>query len=167
MGKSHKMSDSEKKISRRQRDFACALMNSKTISEAAEKAKICERQVYRWLQDREFVSFIDGLQTAIYLQALAQLVNKAGQAVETILGIETTVVDPQVDAVKLRAALGHLKLINDHWQAEQVRAKLDELEDLIQAGGNDNFEVLEIHGNETDQNNSPPADGAGPGEAQD
>lgn len=64
-----------------------ALMNSKSIKEAAQKAGASERTVYNYLHDDEFIKVYNDAQESLVREAALKLQNGMTEAVEVLLSI--------------------------------------------------------------------------------
>ena len=78
------MSVLEKKMSYRQESAIAALLCSPTIPEAAKTAGVCERTLFRWLQDPVFQQSYRAARREAVSQAIAGLQKASSEAVQTL-----------------------------------------------------------------------------------
>ena len=89
-------------ISPRQRRTIVALLSERTIESAAQKAKIGERTLYRWLSDPTFKQALLKAEGEAIDLATRQLIRLQNPAILTIQGtLQNSEIPP---SVKLRAA---------------------------------------------------------------
>lgn len=115
-----------------QRRFAQCLLTSRSITEAAEKAKIPERTARRWMADTSFRAQLAGMESDMWSDATRRLVGLLSPAL-TVLGV--VMADPHTPAGTRVAAAGRiidsaLKLA----ELRDVQARIAALEAQV-AGG--------------------------------
>ena len=100
------MSQKTKKTTDKRTEAILALLESKTLSEAAQRAKISRRTLYRYLQDEAFQAEYEQAKRDIFKRAVYRLAGQADKAVQTLIDIETDKKAPTHSRVK--AAQVHL-----------------------------------------------------------
>ena len=72
------------KFSRKQEEAIIALMTTTSIAAAADKVGISQTALFRWLQNDEFQQKYKEARSAALSQAIAQLQQATGEAVQTL-----------------------------------------------------------------------------------
>lgn len=101
-----------------------ALASGATIREAAERARLSERTVYRRLQDPAFRGKVKEARGEMVSRALGKLADGAAEAVDTLRGLLTA----GSDAARLGAARCILETGNRLREAVELEARITELE---------------------------------------
>ena len=103
-----------------------ALAGGATVSQAASKAGLDERTVYRRLQDPSFRRYIDALRANILQRAGAMLNAASLLAIKTLVDLQ----DPKTPAFARLAASRDILKMGDRWrQATSVEKRLCALEE--------------------------------------
>jgi len=109
-----------------------SLLNCRTISDAATQTGVNESTIWRWMRDQAFQEALQDAKHRMVAQAIIQLQQTTGDAVETLRGIITdqeapsssrvsaakTVLDFAVRAVKLEEIEARLKVLESQRGSE-------------------------------------------------
>jgi hypothetical protein len=98
------MQGSGPKLTRKQEEAIAALLSETTVSAAAEKAKVHEVTLYRWLKQQDFLAAYREARRQVVEKAFAQLQNSTWAASTTLLKL----LGSSSDSVRLRAAIAIL-----------------------------------------------------------
>ena len=127
------MSGFGEKLGRKKEAALLALLESRSVEEAALAAGVTPRTVYRWLNEPEFAAAYREARRALVSQANARLQQAAGAAAATILKL---MVDPAVTAsVRIRACECVLNHANKPIEIEDIEVRLAALEEAAQKTG--------------------------------
>lgn len=72
------------KLSRKQEQTIAALLTCSSITEASQQCGIAEATIHRWLKDADFQTAYREARRAVVQQAIAQVQQATGAAVETL-----------------------------------------------------------------------------------
>lgn len=84
-----------------------ALMETKTIPEAAEKAGVGVSSIYKWMKEDDFQAELRAAAQKVYEQSLSKLAANSTKAANTLL----KALDSENEHVALKAALGYFNLM--------------------------------------------------------
>lgn len=117
----------------KQEQAVAALINSSSISEAAQVAGVGERTLFRWLNEQEFKEQYRHARREVVAQALANLQRVCSTAVNTLSEImENSEASPSARVTASRAAL---ELAIRSVETEDIMARLERLEEEVDQGG--------------------------------
>ena len=90
------------KLSRKQEQTIAALLTCGSITEASQQCGIAEATIHRWLKDADFQTAYREARRQVVQQAIAQVQQATGEAVETLRSVMQ---DPEAPAsAKVSAA---------------------------------------------------------------
>ncbi len=113
-------------ISNNQQRAVLALLQARSISEAAEQAGVGTRTLERWLaEDPAFVREFRSTRTRVTEEAIAQL---QGSAVEAVECLRRNLHDPAPASVQVRAAVAILEQAMRAVETFDIVERLDVLE---------------------------------------
>jgi len=115
-------------LSTNQRRALQALLEEKTVRDAAKKCKLSERTVWRYLSEDPFLRALQAEQSAIYTAASLRLSEGMEKALE---GLHALMTGAQSEAVKRQAISDWL---NMGWKLHEqldIETRLSELEKRI------------------------------------
>ena len=107
-----------------------ALAGGATIAEAAIRAGVSERTVYRRLEDADFRASVQQARADLVTQAVARLAEAGGEAVATLRAL---LGEGTLPAVRLGAARAVLELGTKLRESEELERRLSELEAALEA----------------------------------
>jgi hypothetical protein len=116
----------EKNLGRGEAALIIALACGDTAREAAEKAGVGERTVYRRLADQEFMSKVHKTRNLMISQAVGKLSLNCAKAAETL----EKLLDSDYPRIRLQAAkaiLDHPIKLSDNWAIEMRLGYLENL----------------------------------------
>ena len=123
------MSGHGEKFGRKQELAIAALLRSPTIAGAAEQAGISETTLWRWLQQSDFEEAYRRARQAAVDQAISQLQQASGEAVETLRAVQT---DPGAPpSSRVTAAKAVLEMALKIRESEEMESRLAALEETI------------------------------------
>jgi DNA-binding MurR/RpiR family transcriptional regulator len=121
------MSGYREKFGRKQELVIAALLRSSTIAGAATEAGISEATLFRWLQRPDFAAAYRRARHAAVEQAITQLQQATGEAVETLRSVQT---DPDAAAsARVNAAKTVLEMALKVRESEELERRLSALEE--------------------------------------
>jgi|SRR5215208_2415880 len=121
---SDKVSNTEG-ISANQEKLILALLQSTSMSEAAQKAGVSTKTVQRWSKEPDFISAYRRARTYVYESAVGQL---QAAAVEAVATLRNNLNHPTPASVQVRAALGILELAAKGVELYDIVERLERLE---------------------------------------
>ena len=114
------------KLSRKQEALISALLTTPTLTDAAQTAGIGEVTAWRWLKDPTFQAAYRDARRAVVQQAITQVQQATGEAVETL---RTVMQDPEAPAsAKVSAAKNILDMAVKAVELEDLEARITALE---------------------------------------
>ncbi len=117
---------SEAVLSAKQQRAILALLSTKSVSEAAQAAKVGERTLWRWLTEPEFRSHLAFSEAGMLDVATRRLLQLQGGAIETVQAIMQ---DAEASAgVRLRAAQTVLDYLLKLRELRDIELRLAALE---------------------------------------
>lgn len=119
----------------RQRRAIAALMQSRTVVEAARTAGVGYRTMYRWLDDPGFVAELRAATGAAVDQAVRRLADLSGQAVDTLADVMAGGDAPSARVQAANVTLSHMARLRE---LSEIERRIAELERLLGDGGGDN-----------------------------
>jgi hypothetical protein len=122
------MKGSSEKLTRRQEAAIAALLSEATVSAAAEKARVGEVTLYRWLKQPEFVAAYREARREVHEKAVAQLQQSSWAASTTLIRLLAS----GSDSVRLRAATVILDQANKGIELLDFEERLAALEAQVQ-----------------------------------
>lgn len=121
------------KLSRKQEQAIISLLQMPTISEAAKQAGIGEATLWRWLQNIEFQERYREAKRQAVAQAITRLQQVSTEAVEAL---RTIMKDAEAkDSARVSAAKAVLEMVLKGSELEDLAARLEQLERLIEKRG--------------------------------
>ena len=123
------MSGHGEKISRKQEQLIAALLQCPTITAAAKESGISEASVWRWLQQPAFEEAYRRARQAAVDQAISQLQQASGEAVETLRAVQTDLGAPP--SSRVTAAKAVLEMALKIRESEEMESRLTALEETI------------------------------------
>ena len=118
------------KMSRKQEQAIINMLIFPTISEAAKQTGISEVTLWRWLQLSDFADKYRAAKRQAVSQAIARLQQATVMAVDTLTDVMQSV--EAKDSSKVTAAKVVLEMAFKAVEVEDLAAKVEELEQLIQ-----------------------------------
>jgi hypothetical protein len=117
-------------LNKRQKRVLAALLTCSTARATAKQADVCEKTVYRYLEDPAFKQALRARQDQVIAAAVAALSGLAGDAIDTLRG---TLANKETTAgVRVRAALGILDHVQRLTTFADLEQRLAELEAKLQ-----------------------------------
>src|SRR5215831_5264512 len=114
------------KLSRKQEALISALLTAPTLADAAQTAGIGEVTAWRWLKEPTFQTAYRDARRAVVQQAITQVQQATGEAVEVL---RTVMHDPETPAsVKVGAAKTILEIAVKAVELEDLEARITALE---------------------------------------
>jgi hypothetical protein len=114
------------KYGRKREQAIVALLNQRSIEEAAKSVGISAKTLMRWMKDAEFDEAYRATRRSAFGQAIARLQQASGAAVTTVVKV---MIDPNVSAAtRLRAADIILERTAQGIEAEDFGARISRLE---------------------------------------
>lgn len=116
------------KKSRQQEAAIIALLGEPTLRLAAEKAKISEATLWRWMQEPDFNAQYRAAKKQAVSQAVSRLQQSCGEAVDTLRDIMNDTAAPhssRVSAAKTIIEMGFKAV-----EMEELEARIEQLEQL-------------------------------------
>ena len=114
------------KLSRKQEAFISALLTAPTLTDAAQTAGIGEVTAWRWLKEPTFQTAYRDARRAVVQQAITQVQQATGEAVETLRSVMQ---DPEAPAsAKVSAAKNILDTAVKAVELEDLEARITALE---------------------------------------
>jgi hypothetical protein len=83
-----------------QHQVAMMLGTGHTIADAAKKANITSRTIYRWLDDHDFKRFVEGMKSKAFDEAMGIIANTTTKAAQKL----SSLIDSQDESIGLRAS---------------------------------------------------------------
>jgi hypothetical protein len=102
-----------------------ALLSEKSILAAAERSKVSERTIRRWLEEPEFRAEYDRARRAVFDVGISRVQALSGKAIDTLEALLEVRKHP---AVQLGAARTIAEIGMHERDAETILRKLDEVE---------------------------------------
>lgn len=122
----------------RQRRGIAALMQSRTVADAARTAGVGRRTLDRWLTDPDFVAELNAATGAAVDQAVRRLADLSGQAVDTLADVMAGATEtPSARVSAANVTLTHMARLRE---LGEIEARIAELEKALK-GGTDNGQV--------------------------
>ena len=118
------------KISRKQEQAIINMLIFPTIGEAAKQTGISEVTLWRWLQLSDFADKYRAAKRQAVSQAIARLQQTTTLAVDTLVEVMQSI--DAKDTAKVTAAKVILEMAFKAVEVEDLAAKVEELEQLIQ-----------------------------------
>ena len=114
-------------LPQKQTQAIVSLLNCRTVSEAATQSGVNESTIWRWMRDQAFSEALQEAKHRTVAQAIIQLQQATGEAVETLRAIITdkeapsssrvsaskTVLDFAVKALKMEDIEARIKILED------------------------------------------------------
>lgn len=123
---------STQELTKGQRRAIEALLNTKSVREAAELAELGERTVFRYLGDPFFRQQLSAAEGDLIDQATRRLLALQGAALDTFEGVLAS--EEASDTVRLRAAQSVLDSLLKLRELRNIEARLVALESAIGQG---------------------------------
>ncbi len=124
--------DSKQKLTPGQKRAIEALLNTKSVREAAEAAELGERTIFRYLGDPFFRQQLSSAEGDLIDQATRRLLALQGAALDTFEGVLAS--EEASASVKLRAAQSVLDSLLKLRELRNIEARLVALESAIGQG---------------------------------
>ena len=122
-------------LTQKQRDFLDAMLTSRTVEEATEKADITRNTAYRYLNNDEWQKEYRQKRNELTDTLTSHLLQLGTQAIETL---ESNMTDPDATpATKNTTAKTILDYIYSNHDREQIVERLEEIERVIAEQGGD------------------------------
>jgi len=122
-------------LTQKQQAFLEAMLTSKTIEEAYQKADITRNTAYRYLNDDEWQEQYRNKRNKLTDELTSQLLQLGTQAINTL---EENLNDPEATpASKNTTAKTILDYIYSNYDREQIIERIEELDRLINEQGGD------------------------------
>ena len=122
-------------LTQKQQDFLNAMLTSKTVEEASEKADITRNTAYRYLNNDEWQKEYRQKRNELTDTLTSHLLQLGTQAIETL---ENNMTDPDATpATKNTTAKTILDYIYSNYDREQIVERLEEIERVIAEQGGD------------------------------
>jgi hypothetical protein len=117
------------KVTRKQELTIAALLTAQSVGAAAQQAGIAEPTLYRWLKDDAFQTAYRDARRAIVQQAIVQVQQATGEAVETLRAVMQDHEAPA--SAKVSAAKAILETAIKAVELEDLEARLAALEEIL------------------------------------
>ena len=122
-------------LTQKQNDFLNAMLTSRTVEEATEKADITRNTAYRYLNNDEWQKEYRQKRNELTDTLTSHLLQLGTQAIETL---ENNMTDPDATpATKNTTAKTILDYIYSNYDREQIVERLEEIERVINEQGGD------------------------------
>ena len=122
-------------LTQKQQDFLNAMLTTKTVEEATEKADITRNTAYRYLNNDEWKKEYRQKRNELTDTLTSHLLQLGTQAIETL---ENNMTDPDATpATKNTTAKTILDYIYSNYDREQIVERLEEIERVIAEQGGD------------------------------
>ena len=122
-------------LTQKQQDFLNAMLTSRTVEEASEKADITRNTAYRYLNNDEWQKEYRQKRNELTDTLTSHLLQLGTQAIETL---ENNMTDPDATpATKNTTAKTILDYIYSNHDREQIIERLEEIERVIAEQGGD------------------------------
>ena len=122
-------------LTQKQNDFLNAMLTSRTVEEATEKADITRNTAYRYLNNDEWQKEYRQKRNELTDTLTSHLLQLGTQAIETL---ERNMTDPDATpATKNTTAKTILDYIYSNYDREQIVERLEEIERVIETQGGD------------------------------
>ena len=122
-------------LTQKQNDFLNAMLTSRTVEEATEKADITRNTAYRYLNNDEWQKEYRQKRNELTDTLTSHLLQLGTQAIETL---ENNMTDPDATpATKNTTAKTILDYIYSNYDREQIVERLEEIERVIETQGGD------------------------------
>ena len=122
-------------LTQKQQDFLNAMLTSKTVEEATEKADITRNTAYRYLNNDEWQKEYRQKRNELTDTLTSHLLQLGTQAIETL---ESNMTDPDATpATKNTTAKTILDYIYSNYDREQIVEELEEIREIIAEQGGD------------------------------
>ena len=122
-------------LTQKQQDFLNAMLTSKTVEEATEKADITRNTAYRYLNNDEWQKEYRQKRNELTDTLTSHLLQLGTQAIETL---ENNMTDPDATpASKNTTAKTILDYIYSNYDREQIVERLEEIERALAEQGGD------------------------------
>ena len=116
-------------LTQKQQDFLNAMLTSKTVEEATEKADITRNTAYRYLNNDEWQKEYRQKRNELTDTLTSHLLQLGTQAIETL---ESNMTDPDATpATKNTTAKTILDYIYSNYDREQIVEELEEIREII------------------------------------
>ncbi len=122
-------------LSKKQERALVELLNCLTVKEVAQKLKVSEATLYRWMQDDNFRTHYRAARRKIVEQALGQLQKATGEAVKTLLEVmQNAEASPHARVASARTILEFsIKAV----ELEDLSERVEILEGLLEERNNE------------------------------
>jgi hypothetical protein len=117
-------------LSRKKSKAILALLEHRTVGEAAESIGIGQSTMFRWLQDNDFQKHYIQTKRKIIIQVITQLQKMTGEAVEVLRQIMTDNANPPTSRIACAKAI--LDYAFKGFELEDLAARIDSLEKSIE-----------------------------------
>ena len=122
-------------LTQKQQDFLNAMLTSRTVEEASEKADITRNTAYRYLNNDEWQKEYRQKRNELTDTLTSHLLQLGTQAIETL---ENNMTDPDATpATKNTTAKTILDYIYSNHDREQIIERLEEIERVLERQGGD------------------------------
>lgn len=116
----------EKNIARGEGALIVTLACGDTVKEAAERAGVGERTVYRRLADQSFIAKVNKARNMMISQAVGKLSLNCAKAAETLEKLLDSD-NPRIRLQAAKAIMDHAIKLSDNWAIEQRLHYLEEV----------------------------------------
>ena len=117
------------KLSKKQTDFLLALLSSKSITEASQKAGISNQTAHTYLNDPIFKDAHRKLRREAFEQATSKIVDSVDEAVNVLRTVMND--DEEVGATRVQASRTIIANAFKSYEMQEVQERLDEIEQSI------------------------------------
>ena len=115
-------------LTRKQTKAIIALLDHRTVGEAAEAVGVGQSTLFRWMQDEKFQRYFRDAKKRVVDQSISRIQQVSGQAVETLRKIMTddnmpassrvacakTILDMSIKAIELENLEVRVKSLEEH-----------------------------------------------------
>ena len=120
-------------LTKKQEQAIIALIDEPTIAKAAERINMRERNLYRWLNDPDFVRAYRAARREAFAQAIALTQKYTPHAIATLARLMS---DPGTPAgARVSAACAILKFARNSIELDELTARLEEVEQMARSYG--------------------------------
>lgn len=123
------MSQNVTVLTQRQRQAMQALLEGKTVKDAAEITKISRKTLYTWLGQPVFRAELDRLGGLVLEEVSRRMITLSAEAVKALAGIMKDKKGPVF--ARIQAASAILKHSPDYWELSTIGRRIEQLETLL------------------------------------
>ena len=123
------------KLNENQKKFIIAMLASKTIAEASEKARISTQTGYNYMNNQTVKEELKKLRRDSFEQATSKIVDSVDEAVEVLRSVMND--DEEVGATRVQAARTIIANAFKSYELQEIEERLENIEQLLAEQGGD------------------------------